>query len=197
MRKNHAIILSALCFATGLISFSEAEAQTSGRYCRDRTGRVYHRSSTPCPRGETEVPNPNGGGGPGSPAATVRDSFVGGTGTANFVSGTAYAVNEVNVSGAPGSLFAGTLNSCSQAEFRFDVSTAPGVGNSRVFSLRADNNAGPHSNPAACTITGAGTSCTGTANFVYSPGDSISVIAQDTAAPAATTARWAVRCTAQ
>ena len=130
MNQKNTIVISkymgaavALCVVS-MTASSEAEAQSRGRYCRDRNGRVYHRTSTPCPRGEVEVSSPNGNGngnnGGSSGGATGATGPTGATGATG-------ATGPAGTNGSPGATGAtGPTGSSAAATplFFFSGSTA-------------------------------------------------------------------------
>ena len=104
--------LAAGLVAISLLPWGDASAAT-GRYCRDRNGRVYFRSSTPCRPGEPEVNGPNGGGasggagvtgptGPAGPAGTNGAAGATGPTGATGATGAAGAAGAVGATGAAG-----------------------------------------------------------------------------------------------
>lgn len=89
--------LAAGLVAISLLPWGDASAAT-GRYCRDRNGRVYFRSSTPCRPGEPEVSGPNGGGASGGSGVTGPTGPTGPAGT----NGAAGATGPTGATGAAG-----------------------------------------------------------------------------------------------
>jgi hypothetical protein len=82
------------------------------------------------------------------------------------------------------------------------LTTAPGVGNSWIFSFGAQGASqyGSFSSggDGLCTISGSSKSCNGTLVLVgsFSSSDQISITADSTGSPVNTKAAWSVRCIA-
>lgn len=164
-------------------------------------------SSETCPRGFKEIVNTDTLSGPtgatGSSGASLL-YYSGGTGTGVLNSAVYYSVNGVSA----GSGFAeGTANligsSCSQLEITVRLGFAPGVGNSRDFSIAYERPGIFSASSPVCTVSGNDLTCSAIINFPDGFGNTLEAtdmltIGQSatTGAPTASEGMWVLRCLA-